>query len=491
MDFYSENFDSVSDKEYIKVDYHDTPNPYFNGCRKNRELDDTEQKLNSAVTSIFFREENSSAEYEGSDYSPNILNGNLTELRSSVSIEEYIKVSDSSRAFSSSDEMSCLASESREIKSSESDGQVTVSNAAESKASFSEDFKSLPFCNNTGVHASVSNNDDSAGAELADLIKTSSTKDESWEKRTSLIDDSFHSDDYEYSNETVVLSRNLESIKNVAKLTGTSLGNENIESDYRKPVAASTNNDLIQVHSSKCDLGQVVTESSDDEDSRYSASDSDESFSWYYKEPEDFIDESEKNLIPQDAEAQVIDGLVKFSLVDGKRTKSDSNVDDVISLLRAKNDSTVLSSDEESIDDTSSRDELFFSYYNDPSFIDEPLQTEFQSEESLVASYNAAIYPEIKNVMSYDLALDRNLTTDNNDWKTASSFREDSCFRYVDPENFIKEQFEWWEKPFFENDYIFSELNQINGLAFIRQNKMIETALASFLTDDEEISLHI
>ncbi|GFY62396.1 uncharacterized protein TNIN_120401 [Trichonephila inaurata madagascariensis] len=435
MNIYSEDSDAVSDKEYTEIDYQDTPNPNFDKCRVNYELNDTKQKLNAAVASIFFRE-NCSEEYEGSDNSPNILNGNLTELQPSVSIEE---VSDSSRAFSSGDEMNCLTSESEKVKSSQNDVQATVSRVAESKASFSEGFKS---CNNTDVHESVANNGSSVNSQFEDLIKTSSTKNDSKKKGTSLTDDSFSSDGYEYSNEIVALSRNLESIMHVTKLTGTSLGDTNIESDNSKPVGASTNNDSMQVQNSKSDLGQVVTESSyDDEDSMDGSSDSDESFSWYYNEPEDFDYESERNSIPQDAEAQVMDGLVKFSLPEGKSIKSDVNDDDVISLLSAGNDSTVLSSDEESIDDMSVREERLSWYYNESDFIDEPLRTEFQSDESMVASCNAAIYPEVKNVMSYDLAIDGNLTADN-DRRTALTFRDDSfSWYYVEPENIMNERF--------------------------------------------------
>ncbi|PRD22872.1 UNVERIFIED_CONTAM: hypothetical protein NCL1_47936 [Trichonephila clavipes] len=378
MDFYSEDSDTISDKECTEVDYQDTPNSYFDKWRVNYELNDTKQKFNASVASIFFQE-NCSEEYEGSDYSPNILNVNLTNLRPSVSIEEYIKVSDSSRAFSSGDEMNCLTSKSPEIKPSQNDGQAAVYPVAESKASFSEGFKS---CNNIDVLESVANNDGSVDAQFDDLIKTSSTENDSWKRKTSLTNDSFSSD-HEYSNEIVALSRNLESIMHVTKLTGTSLSDTNIESDNPKPVAASTNNDSMHVQSSKSDLRQAVTESSyDDEDSRDSASDSDESFSWYYNEPEDFVYESERNLIPQDSEVQLIDGLVKFSLPDGKHIKLDTN-DDVISLLSAGNDSTILSSDEESIDDMSVRDEQFSWFYNEPDLIDEPLRTEFQSDESM------------------------------------------------------------------------------------------------------------
>lgn len=496
MNFNSENVDAVSSKEFAEMDYNGSS--YINKCNTNFELNDKNQILKAGETYLFFRGENCSEKEKRPDYSLNVLNffnefpseildNKLTELSKYPllpTVSDCIKTSDTSRAFSSGGEsFSVHKDESKyldsEIESSERDGQATVSHVPESKVVFFDTIKKGDFCNNIETCVFITNNDDSVDDHYANtdyLLRTSSTRDDSWEKETSSIDYSFHSNAGTYSTETVVLPRDLQTKMHVSQLTGISFNDRNMDSGKSKDVCI--NIDSIQIQSSKTALGQVITESSDDEDSIDIDSDTDESFSWYYNQPEDFIDEPESNLAPQAADTLVVNELAKISLDDVQRKTSYTNYD--YTILCAKSDSTKYfdSTDVESID-KSTRDESFSWWYNESNFMDERLTTDFQddvlvpisnTDESVAISSNL-VSPDAKKVMSRDIALDRYPSTDDNNSTTASTFRDKSFFWcYVEPENLT-------------NEYISTSSNLPSNVSFV----LDEDSTTSPITDNKDL----
>ncbi|GFU36940.1 uncharacterized protein NPIL_643051 [Nephila pilipes] len=398
IDFNSETFNINSGEEHTQMDYHTIPNsPYVGKLDVYLELKDKKRKIDTEINSFFCHGENYSEERNKMKCLKalsNILSESLNEkldklaenLNKSPSIHTSndtngVNDSDSSKAFYGNEESYSRFKQESKSSTSEPHGiepsqdvRATVLHSIDSKVSFINVKNMTSYDNGNRV---LVTNGDSINVQSAitnDFIKGSSAlNNDSWERQSSLIDDSSHSiENKKYSNfETVDRSRCPQAVTHVGKLTDVFL---DVNMDYvnRKPeTVLATVDDSVQAQSSENHLEGEVTEfSPDDEDSIDDTSDTDESFSWYYDEPEDFIDDPVIILVPQVVGTQIVKEvgeLMKISLADGKTIDSDTctsetvfdtNKVDTVSVYGTKNDSTELyPTDKDSTDGSSTTNE--------------------------------------------------------------------------------------------------------------------------------------